>query len=74
MGRKNRKEKRRPIISGLIFLCLGIYLMLGMHTNLDLEDSWPVFIILAGAALIIGAMRRKEKVQPDTPSSTTHQS
>jgi len=66
--KKARKEKR-PIISGIIYLGIGLFL-LTQTTNLlpPIEHSWPIFIIIVGLALILGSLfKRKDNSdsQPD---------
>jgi hypothetical protein len=65
--KKVRKEKR-PIVSGIIFLGIGLFL-LSQTTNLlpSIEHSWPIFIIIVGLALILGSLfRRKDSSDSQT--------
>ena len=53
MAGKVDRQQRRPLVSGLIYLGLGIYLlMLFQEIIPSVEDSWPVVLIIIGAALI----------------------
>ena len=60
---KRVRYRRRPIISGVIWLGLGLYL-LALHEGLvpGIEDSWPVIIVIVGIAIIFGAFFRKPHV------------
>jgi len=53
-------RRRPPVVSGIIWLGLGIYLMLLFHDVLpSVEDSWPVLLIIIGAAFIVRGILRK---------------
>jgi hypothetical protein len=72
MEKSHRKEKRRPLISGFILLGLGLLLLLGMYDIIPVENSWPLLIILAGFALIVGAVtRRSPKAHSNQSSDQT---
>ncbi len=60
---KHERNRKRPIISGVIWLGLGLYL-LALHEGLapGIEDSWPVIIVIVGLAIIVGAFFRKPHV------------
>ena len=63
------RKKKRPIVSGIILLGIGLFL-LSQTTNLlpPLEHSWPIFIIIVGLALILGSLFRSKdssNSQPD---------
>ena len=65
-----QRRKKRPIISGIILLGVGLFL-LTQTTDLlpPIEYSWPVFIIIVGLALIFGAFFRRK----DSSDSRIHQ-
>ena len=65
MTQGTKKEKRRPIVSGMILLGLGLFLQFADMAVL--AYTWPVFIIIVGAALIFGAMFRKNSPTNGTP-------
>lgn len=69
MTTRHKREKRRPLISGFILIGLGCLLLLGMYDIIPVEDSWPLLIILAGFALIIGAVTRRQPKTHSTDSS-----
>ncbi len=53
MAGKVDRQQRRPLVSGLIYLGLGIYLLMVFQEIIpSVEDSWPVVLIIIGAALI----------------------
>lgn len=54
------ERQRRPVVSGIIWLGLGVYLLLLFHEVLPSpEDSWPVVLIIIGVAFIVrGIVRR----------------
>lgn len=62
-GKVNARQKR-PLVSGLIYLGLGIYLLLVFNEVVpSVEDSWPIVLIIIGAALIARGLT-KSKPQP----------
>lgn len=65
MSKKPKTQKRRPIVSGFIYLGIGIFLLLADMQSL--EYTWPAVIIIVGVALIIGAMFKSKKQVNDTP-------
>ena len=52
MAKRPRKEKRPPRISGAILLILGIMMLLA--NRIDIEQAWPLAVILVGVIMIIG--------------------
>lgn len=58
---KNIKKSRRGlVIYGTFLVGLGLLLQLwAMDILPGIEDSWPVFIILIGLALIVGNFFKK---------------
>lgn len=53
-------RQQRPVVSGMIWLGLGIYLMLIFSGVIPaVEDSWPVILIVIGAALVVRGIVRK---------------
>lgn len=70
MSRKHKEDTGRPVISGVILLGLGLYL-LGIMNDLlpEISTSWPLLIVIVGVALIVKAFLRKEKSKEVDDSS-----
>ena len=52
-------DKRRPVVSGVIWLGLGLFLLSFYYDWApDITRSWPVLIIAVGVAMIVGAIVR----------------
>lgn len=63
---KGRKEKRPPIVSGVIWLGVGLFMLAGQQNligDIDIDQLWPLIIILVGVAVIVGAMRRNRSAR-----------
>jgi hypothetical protein len=68
MTRKTKCEKRRPIISGVIWLGLGLFLLARQAELVpSISQSWPVILVIIGIAIICGAFFRRP--QPTDPYS-----
>jgi len=66
MSEESKKQERRPVISGFVWLGIGLYLQLMVLDFLPPPDqSWPVIIIIIGVAMIVGAFFRKPKSTVD---------
>lgn len=65
------RPKRRPVISGVILIGLGVFLFLTSRDIIDPEQAWPLLIIVVGGAIIATAVTRKES--PREPQSTPPQ-
>ena len=60
MTEKAVARQRRPLVSGVIWLGVGIYLLLLFNEVIpSVEDSWPVVLIVIGAAFIARGIFRK---------------
>jgi uncharacterized membrane protein HdeD (DUF308 family) len=60
MADKAIERQRRPLVSGIIWLGLGIYFLLLFNEVLPSpESSWPVVLIIIGAAFIVRGIIRK---------------
>lgn len=54
------KSERRPLVSGIIWLGLGIFLFMLVNDWVpSIEMTWPVVLIIVGGALIIRGLARK---------------
>jgi len=64
MSKHQKREKKSTVVSGLIFLGSGLYLM-GIILDVlpRIEQSWPVFFIIVGLAIIGGAMFKNRDSQ-----------
>ena len=60
MSRPPDKEKPRPIISGIILIGLGLFLLLTSHGYLEPEQGWPLLIIAVGAGILVTAFTRRD--------------
>ena len=63
---KRRKEKRPPIVSGVIWLGVGLFMLAGQQNligDIEIDQLWPLLIILVGVAVIVGAMRRNRSAR-----------
>ena len=60
MSKKTTQDKPRPIISGIILIGLGLFLLLTSHGYLEPEQGWPLLIIAVGAGVIATAFRRSK--------------
>ena len=62
MSRHKREQRGGPVISGVIMLGLGLYLLsmqIGVLPSID--KSWPSILVIVGVALIVGAFSKKQK-------------
>jgi hypothetical protein len=65
MEKKYRERPKRPIISGVIWLGLGLFILARSRGWIpDTEESWPLLLVIIGVALIIGAAFRRTSSQP----------
>ncbi|MBD3401727.1 hypothetical protein GF420_02440 [candidate division GN15 bacterium] len=64
----DNKQEKRPIVSGFILLGIGIVLLLGSRDVIDLEQAWPLFIIVVGLAIVFAALTRDRKASPPSDS------
>ncbi|MBI5265977.1 MAG: hypothetical protein HY851_01980 [candidate division Zixibacteria bacterium] len=54
------KTERRPLVSGIIWLGLGIFLLMLFNEWIpSIEMTWPVVLIIIGGALITRGLARK---------------
>ena len=68
MSHKESKERGRPIVSGFIWLTLGLILLFYQIDAIQL--TWPLLIILVGVALICGSIFKKSHHGDDAPSTS----
>ena len=67
MARRPRKQKRPPRVSGAILISIGVLMLLSQHLNID--QAWPLVLILAGVILIVAwaFSGRKEADEYEVP-------
>jgi hypothetical protein len=54
------RSERRPLVSGIIWLTLGIFLLLVFNDWIpSIDVTWPVILIIIGVALSIRGLVRK---------------
>lgn len=71
-GEKKKKDKTKgSITAGFILVGIGfVFLLSNLGIIPNLGEMWPLFLIIVGASLLIGALRdkkRDETVAPMTP-------
>jgi hypothetical protein len=68
MGRRRDRHNERPLISGIIWLGIGL-LWLGVSTRVlpDFEYSWPAILIIIGLAILASNLTHRRP--PSTPDS-----
>jgi hypothetical protein len=60
MNEKHVGGQRRPLVSGVVLLGLGVYFMLMAYELVPgIDDSWPIILIIIGAALMIRGLIRR---------------
>jgi len=65
MSDYNKAEKRRPLISGIIWLGLGLWwLWIDADWMPPVSQSWPIILVIIGLAIMISAFFRKPKNVP----------
>lgn len=70
--RKN--DSRGSIVSGIIVLGVGL-LFLGVNMDIlpSMSQSWPVFLVIVGVALIVGNLLKKRASDQDqAPPPPSH--
>jgi drug/metabolite transporter (DMT)-like permease len=72
-GRRGRRQYRGSRIGGGMWMILvGVLLLLNQNHWMAFRDSWPLFIVAGGLALIFGGMGRRrvdESFTDPNPSS-----
>jgi multisubunit Na+/H+ antiporter MnhB subunit len=61
---KKSEDRSGHLVGGTILIGVGlIFLLINLDVVPGLEDLWPIFIIIVGAALIVGSLARGRKSQ-----------
>lgn len=62
--KSKHKDQSGNYIGGIILIGVGVlFLLVNFDVIPGLEDSWPIFIIIVGLAIIVGAMTKKKKTE-----------
>lgn len=71
-GRRGASRRRRGRVSGGIWMVfVGVLLLANQNHWLEFRDSWPLFIVAGGLALIVGSIRRNDPdPAPDSNSNS----
>jgi hypothetical protein len=66
---KKKKSKGNGSISaGFIMIGTGlVFLLSNMGVIPGIDETWPLFLIIVGASLLIGALRDRNAPDPVTP-------
>lgn len=73
MTETQKRAKKRPIISGFIWLGIGLFLLTQTTDILpEIEYSWPVFVIIVGLALILGSFFKSRKQSDSRLDQNVH--
>jgi hypothetical protein len=60
-----KKDERGRLVGGIIVTGIGLVFLL---SNLDvipgIGRTWPLFLVVVGFALLVGAMGRRDRSQP----------
>lgn len=68
--KKKRSKGSGSVTAGFIMIGIGlVFLLSNMGVIPDLGETWPLFLIIVGVALLIGAMRDKRTPDQTTPMS-----
>lgn len=72
MSKKHKYTERRPITSGVIWLCIGLYLLALSNNWIPRpNESWPLLLVIIGVALIAKAFfRRGQSAGSENPHSS----
>ena len=72
MCAKQKNCKKRPIVSGIILLGIGLLMLLSVQGILTVEQGWPLIIIVVGLAIVVAAMTRDKKPAPPENPPAPH--
>jgi len=65
--KKHKDDNRGNLIGGLIVTGIGVlFLLVNFDIIPSLADTWPVFVIIVGLALIISSLVKKKKDQEES--------
>ncbi len=70
-GEKKKSKGDGSITAGLIMVGIGlVFLLSNLGIIPDLGETWPLFLIIVGVALLIGAMRDRKSSETMQPPMT----
>jgi Ca2+/Na+ antiporter len=46
------------IVAGAVLIVLGAWFLVDQYVDIDWDIVWPILVIVLGAVLIVGAIRR----------------
>lgn len=74
MTKYKKREKKSTMVSGLIYLGIGLY-FLGVSVDLIpwFDRSWPVFFIIVGMAVIGSSFSRRNRQTTNEDPPTVNQ-
>jgi hypothetical protein len=66
MSDYTKSDRGGSPVAGVIILGVGLYfLAVQMDYLPPVSDSWPIFLVIVGLALIVGSFVRKNRPRPD---------
>lgn len=65
-GRGERRRNRSRVSGGLWMIFVGVLLLANQNNWMAFRDSWPLFIVAGGLAMIIGGLGRRPRVVDTT--------
>ena len=66
--KKKKSKGNGSMTAGFIMIGIGlVFLLSNMGVIPDIDETWPLFLIIVGAALLIGALRARNAPDPVTP-------
>jgi len=66
MANYTKDDRHGSPVAGVIILGIGLYfLAVQMDYLPPIGDSWPIFLVIVGAALIVGSFFRKGRSRGD---------
>jgi uncharacterized membrane protein HdeD (DUF308 family) len=71
--KKKKKDKTKSTITaGFIMVGIGVvFLLSNLNIIPDLDEMWPLILIIVGTALLIGALRDKKAAESTGPMTPT---
>jgi hypothetical protein len=70
--KSHKSIKKRPVVSGIVLLGIGVLWLLAMQDVVGIEQGWPLIIIIVGLAIVAAAMTRDKKPPRSTSDHPHH--